>query len=242
MASGSKGNRVLLVEDDARIRREILDALRAVGYEVQISVSCSDALAALGRDYDLVLLDLGLPDGDGLDICRSLRDSGRSVPIIILTARDAPEQRVRGLDVGADDYLVKPFHLPELLARIRSVLRRTGRSVGTGPIRCGALWADPEERTAGRGPHRLDLKPREFELLLFLMRHPGRAWTREQLLDRVWGSAFDGTPRTIDSHIGRLRSQVEEDASDPHVIETVWGVGYRLRDTGAGEVGSNEDG
>lgn len=232
MDSGSKSTRVLLVEDDARIRREILDALRAVGYEADVSVSCADAEHALQREYDLVLLDLGLPDGDGLDLCRALRASGRNLPIIILTARDAPEQRVRGLDVGADDYLVKPFHLPELLARIRSVFRRAGRSLGTGPLRCGPLWADPESRTAGCGGQNLDLKPREFELLVFLMRHPGRAWTREQLLDRVWGSTFEGDIRTIDSHIGRLRTHVEEDASDPQMIETVWGVGYRLRDTG----------
>ena len=152
------------------------------------------------------------------------------MPILILTARDAPEQRVRGLDVGADDYLVKPFHMPELLARVRSLLRRAGRSPGTGPIRCGDVWVDPTTRTAGRGDRTVDLKPREFDLLAFLLRHPGRAWTRDQLLDRVWGTSYDGETRTVDNHVRRLRSVLEDDPSDPRWITTVWGVGYRLRD------------
>ena len=223
---------ILLVEDDSRIRRELLDALRGAGFGVDVSVSVKDAQWALRREYDLVLLDLGLPDGDGLDICRELRATGRSIPIIILTARDAPEQRVRGLDVGADDYVIKPFHLPELLARVRSILRRSGRSPGVGPVRCGTLWADPDERRAGAGETTLDLTPREFDLLVFLMRHPGRAWTRDQLLDRVWGSSFDGETRTVDSHVRRLRAHIETDPGDPRWIETVWGVGYRMHEEG----------
>lgn len=219
---------ILLVEDDTRIRNELLDALRAAGFGVDVSVSKRDAELALRREYDLVLLDLGLPDGDGLDLCRNLRNGGRGLPIIILTARDTPDQRVRGLDVGADDYVVKPFHLPELLARVRSVLRRAGRSTGPGPVRCGEVWADPESRTAGRGSAALEMTPREFDLLEFLLRHPGRAWTRDQLLDRVWGSEYEGETRTVDSHIRRLRAHIEDDPSDPRYIETVWGVGYRM--------------
>ena len=222
--------RILVVEDDHRIRTELLDVLRASGFDVYVSVSYSDASQALRRDYALVLLDLGLPDGDGLDLCRRLRQAGRGVPIIILTARDAPEQRVRGLDVGADDYVVKPVHLPELVARVRSVLRRAGRSVGPGRVRCGDLWADPSSRTAGNDDQVLELTPREFDLLLFLLQYPGRAWTRAQLLDRVWGASYDGDDRTVDLHIRRLRSKIEDDASDPRYIETVWGVGYRMRD------------
>lgn len=222
--------KLLVVEDDDRIRRELLDALRAAGFKVDVAVSCEDAENALTHDYDLMLLDLGLPDGDGLDVCRSLRQRGRSMPIIVVTARDEPDQRVRGLDVGADDYVVKPFHLPELVARVRGVLRRTGRTPGLGPVRLGALWADPDSRTAGLGDRRLELTPREFDLLVFLLRHPGRAWTRDQLLDRVWGPSYRGEARTVDSHVRRLRAQIGEDPGDPRSIETVWGVGYRLRE------------
>ena len=221
-------HKLLLVEDDTRIRMEMLDALMGAGYDVDVAVSKRDAHIALHRDYDLLLLDLGLPDGSGLDLCRDLRNQGRGLPIMIVTARDAPEARVRGLDIGADDYIVKPFHMPELLARIRTVLRRSGRVVGPGRVENNGLWADPESRTAGKGTQTFELKPREFELLVFLLSHPGRAWTREQLVDRVWGSDFEGDTRTVDSHIRRLRSQIEDDPGDPHYVETVWGVGYRM--------------
>ena len=220
--------RILLVEDDERIRMELLDALRASGFDVDVSVQAGHARRALERDYDLVLLDLGLPDGDGLDLCRHLRSRGRSVPVIILTARDAPEDRVRGLDVGADDYVVKPFHTPELIARIRSVLRRAGRSAGPGSVQWADLSADPDSRTARRGEKKLDLTRREFDLFLFFLRFPGRTWTRDQILDRVWGAEFEGDSRTVDLHIRRLRAKVEDDPSDPKYFATVWGVGYRM--------------
>ena len=223
-----QANQLLLIEDDERIRRELLDALRAAGFDVEVAASAADARRIMQRQFDLMLLDLGLPDGDGLDLCRQLRQAGRGVPIVILTARDAPEERVRGLDVGADDYVVKPFHMPELLARIRSVLRRAGRTVGPGVARSGDLWADPESRKAGCGERLLELTPREFDLLIFLLRHPGKAWTRDQLLDRVWGPTYEGESRTVDSHIRRLRSYIEEDSGDPQYIGTVWGVGYRM--------------
>lgn len=220
--------RILLVEDDERIRQELLDALRASGFDVDVSVLARHARRALERDYDLVLLDLGLPDGDGLDLCRRLRSQGRSVPVIILTARDAPEDRVRGLDVGADDYVVKPFHVQELIARVRSVLRRAGRSAGVGRAQFQDLLADPDLRTAWRGDAELDLTRREFDLLLFFLRFPGKTWTRDQLLDRVWGPSYEGDSRTVDLHVGRLRAKVEDDPSNPKYLATVWGVGYRM--------------
>ncbi len=223
-------SRILLVEDDERIRIELLDALRAAGYEPEVAVNLRGARALAEIPCDLVLLDLGLPGGDGLDLARELRSQGRGVPIIVLTARDAPDQRVRGLDVGADDYVVKPFHMPELLARIRSVLRRSGRSSGPGVVRLGDLWVDPELRTAGRGDEPLELKRRELELLLFLLRNPGRPWTREQLLDRVWGAGYEGDSRTIDVHVRRLRAKIEEDPGRPQRLVTEWGVGYRMQD------------
>ena len=224
--------RILLVEDDLRIRQELQEALGGEGYAVEHSGSVRDAMIALCGSFDLVLLDLGLPDGDGLDLCRDLRRQGKATPVVVLTARDQPHQRVRGLDVGADDYVVKPFHLPELLARIRSVLRRAGVEGGQGRVALGDLWADPETRAAGRGTETFTLKPRELDLLVFLLRHPERTWTRDQLLERVWGVEFEGDTRTVDLHVRRLRAKIEEDPGDPRHLRTVWGVGYRMTEDG----------
>ena len=234
--------RLLLVEDDLRIRRELVDALEAAGYAVEVAASFAAARAALDTRRDLLLLDLGLPDGDGLDLCRELRRTGSELPILILSARDQPEQRVRGLDVGADDYIVKPFNLPELLARVRSALRRSGAAASPARLGVGDLWLDRESRRVGRGELRVQLKPREFDLLEFLLQHPGRAWTRDQLLARVWGPGYDGDARTVDSHVRRLRAQIEVDPADPVYIETVWGVGYRMREAPpAEELGAEPD-
>ncbi|MEM7309812.1 MAG: response regulator transcription factor [Planctomycetota bacterium] len=226
--------RILLVEDDDHIRRPLLRELRERDLSVDFSLSLEDARRSLAREYDLVLLDLGLPDGDGLELCRELRaDASRAVAIILLTARDAPEQRVRGLEAGADDYVVKPFHLPELVARIRSVLRRSGSAQGLSRLSCGDVWADARTRKAGRGPRELALKRRELDLLLFLLGHRGRAWTRDQLLDRVWGPGFTGDPRTVDLHVRRLRAKIEDDPGAPRLLQTVWGVGYRMAEEDA---------
>ena len=220
--------RVLLVEDDEPIRTRLAASLTGASFEVDEAATVGEARAALTRTFDLILLDLGLPDCDGLDLCRELRREGNSTPIVILSARDATQQRVRGLDLGADDYLVKPFELDELFARIRSVLRRAGHQAGGGRLTCGELWADPDTRAAGLGDRTVELKPREFELLHFFLRHPGRVWTRDQLLERIWGPGYGGETRTVDVHVRRLRAQIEEDSSDPHYIKTVWGVGYRM--------------
>lgn len=224
---------VLLVEDDVRIRNEVSALLGDAGLGVFAVGSIREARAALGRKFDLLVLDLGLPDGDGLDLCRTLRREDVRVPIVVLTARDAPAQRVRGLDLGADDYVTKPFHPPELVARVRSVLRRAHQDAPQGHVRMGEVWADPDSRTAGRGDRPIHLPPREFELLYFLLQHPGRAWTRDQLIDRIWGHDFEGDPRTIDLYVRRLRKQIEVDAADPQCLRTVWGVGYRMCEEGA---------
>lgn len=224
----AKDNELLLIEDDPRIRGEVLEALRQADFRADVAVSVADGRRALEREYALVLLDLGLPDGDGLVLVSELRKAGRGVPIVILTARDDPDQRVRGLEEGADDYVVKPVHLPELVARVRTILRRSGKAVGEGPVRHGELRVDPSTRQTWRGENEISLKPREFDLLLFLTRHPGRAWTRDQLIDQVWGQSYAGDHRTVDLHVRRLRAKVEEDPSDPRYIATVWGVGYRL--------------
>ncbi len=222
--------KILLVEDDRRIRIEVMDAMRAASFDVEAAVSVQGAREMLEREFDLVLLDLGLPDGDGLDVCREIRGSGRGVPILILTARDEPGHRVRGLEVGADDYVVKPFHMPELVARVRGLLRRSGRQVGDGVYRLGELWADRDLRRAGRADLEFTLRRREFDLLLFLMQHPGRPWSREQLIDRVWGSEFDGDARTVDIHVRRVRQQIEPNPSRPRWLMTEFGVGYRMQE------------
>lgn len=220
--------RLLVVEDDSRIRTELLDALRSEGFEPEVAVTFAMARDALERHYDLIMLDLGLPDGDGIDLCRWLRSEGRSVPILILTARDLPDQKVLGLDAGADDYVVKPFHLPEVIARVRGLLRRTGKAINGGFVRHLDLWVDQDRVAAGRGADDFKLKPREFDLLSFLVRNPGKAWTRAQLLDQVWGHEYRGDERTVDLHVRRLRAKIERLESDPRYIETVWGVGYRM--------------
>ncbi|MEM7311223.1 MAG: response regulator transcription factor [Planctomycetota bacterium] len=220
--------RVLLVEDDGQLRDGLRASLSEAGYRVECAESAAEARAQLRASFDLVLLDLGLPDADGLELCRELREAGDRTPIVVLSARAATGQLVLGLDDGADDYVAKPFQLAELLARMRSVLRRADRRAPVGRLRSGELWADPERRVAGRGDAEVALKPREFDLLLFLLRHAGRVWTRDQLLEQVWGHGFEGDERTVDNHVRRLRAKLEDNPSDPRHLRTVWGVGYQM--------------
>lgn len=222
--------KILLIEDDQRIRIEVMDAMRAADFDVEAALTLGSAREMIQREFDLVLLDLGLPDGDGLDLCREVRGAGRGVPILVLTARDDPSSRVNGLESGADDYVVKPFHMPELVARVRGLLRRSGRQSGDGLYRLGPMWADRELRKAGCDGRDFQLRRREFDLLLFLMQHPGRPWSREQLLDRVWGADFDGDARTVDIHVRRVRQQIEDNPSRPAWLTTEFGIGYRMQE------------
>ncbi len=225
----AREGKLLLVEDDANLQRWLPEALGDHGFEVRVCGSVSEAQERLRTPFDLVLLDLGLPDGDGLEVCLELRSRGDRTPIVILTARDAPEELVRGLDAGADDFVTKPFRLSELLARTRAVLRRTVPATAEeGLLTNGPLWLDPKGRRAGLGERELELKRREFDLLAFLLTSPGRTWTRQQLLDEVWGANYSGEVRTVDLHVARLRARIEEDASRPRFIQTVWGVGYKM--------------
>ncbi|MGD0716073.1 MAG: response regulator transcription factor [Gaiellaceae bacterium] len=215
--------RILLVEDEDAIAEPLADGLRREGFAVERAATGAAALAA--AEADLVLLDLRLPDVDGLDVCRRLRERS-DVPIIVVTARGEEADRVVGLELGADDYVVKPFGLRELIARIRAVTRRTStRSHPHEPLRVGGLEIDERARRATLDERELDLTPKEFELLATLARDPGAAISRRRLLEEVWETTWYGSSKTIDVHVAALRRKL----GDPGWIETVRGVGFRLR-------------
>ena len=213
---------ILVVEDEDAIADPLVAGLRREGYDVSRVATGDGALQA--SPADLVLLDLRLPDVDGLDVCRQLRERSR-VPIIVLTARGEEADRVVGLELGADDYVVKPYGLRELIARIRAVTRRAA-SVGPtgGPLRAGDLEVDERSRRAVLGGRELELTPKEFELLAALARDPGAAVSRQRLLAEVWQTSWYGSSKTIDVHVAALRKKL----GDPGWIETVRGVGFRL--------------
>jgi two-component system, OmpR family, response regulator RegX3 len=215
--------RILVVEDEDAIADPLVDGLRREGFEVDRAATGTDALAAARAD--LVLLDLRLPDTDGLDVCRQLRERS-DIPIIVVSARGEESDRVVGLELGADDYVVKPFGLREVIARIRAVTRRTsGRTQAHEPLRVGALTVDERARRAQLGERELDLTPKEFDLLAALARDPGAAVSRRRLLEDVWETTWYGSAKTIDVHVAALRRKL----GDPGWIETVRGVGFRLR-------------
>jgi DNA-binding response OmpR family regulator len=216
---------ILLVEDEESITTPLAEALERDGFRAEIAHTVADGLAK-GRAVrpDLVLLDIGLPDGSGLDVCRELRASS-SVPIIILSARGEEADRVVGLELGADDYVVKPFSAREVIARIRAVLRRAGAPTGAmdGPIEIGSVRLDPARRTATLGGSPVELARKEFDLLALLMREAGTVVTRERLIDEVWDVNWFGSTKTLDVHISGLRKKL-----DPTLIHTVRGVGFRF--------------
>jgi DNA-binding response OmpR family regulator len=220
-------SRVLVVEDDASIRESLCDFFGARGHVVDACALCAEAEALLaGERFTVVLLDLRLPDGDGLDLLRGLRRRGDRTPVIVLTARGEVEQRVRGLSAGADDYLVKPYSLDELDARVHALLRRAGSEACT--VRLGDAEVDLDGHVVRRGGVEHRLLPKEAELLAHLLRHRGVTQSRDQLLTAVWG--YDATPttRTVDTHVFNLRKKLERDPARPELLLTVHGVGYRL--------------
>jgi len=222
------GGRVLVVEDDAEIADVLRRSLRNEGYEVRTSADGVEALdAAAGFVPDLVVLDLGLPRLDGVEVCRQLRRDG-DVPILMLTARAETEDRVTGLDSGADDYLVKPFERQELLARIRALLRRRPPR-GTASLEVGDLQLNPDTREVRRGKREIELTNREFELLEFLMRNERLVISRERLLDEVWGYDPMAATNTIDVFISNLRRKLEA-GDEPRLLHTKRGAGYVLKD------------
>ena len=223
--------RILVIDDDADIRRLVRDYLEHAGFDVLVAAdgTAVGALVASQRP-DLIVLDLGLPGIDGLDVARSLRRTS-AVPIIMLTARADESDRLVGLELGADDYVTKPFSPKELVARVRAVLRRTELAATPAEaIRVGDLELDlPRRRTTVAG-HRVELTPTEFEILTTLAREPGRVFTRAQLLDAVHGVAFESYERAIDAHVKNIRRKIEDDPRDPRRLQTVFGVGYRVAD------------
>jgi two-component system, OmpR family, response regulator RegX3 len=223
------GQRILFVEDEVSILEPFSQALRRAGFEPVAARGAQEALAAAERsEPDLVLLDLTLPDGDGRDVARELRRRS-DVPIIMLTARGTEVDRIVGLELGADDYVVKPFSGAEVIARIRAVLRRGRRgSAPATPIEIGALTVDPGARRATLDGQALDLTRLEFDLLVCLVREAGSVVRREDLMSEVWDENWFGSTKTLDMHVATLRRKLADDAADPHWIHTVRGVGYRF--------------
>lgn len=225
--------RVLVVDDEPHIVELVRYNLRQEGYEVLVA---SDGPTALSRARverpDLIILDLMLPGLDGLEVCRRLRHEA-ATPIIMLTAKGGELERVVGLESGADDYVTKPFSPRELVARVRAVLRRRLREVATSspdtPLEVGRLRLHPATHEVTLAGRAVDLTAREFELLRLFMRHPNRVFTRDFLLEHLWGHDFYGSTRTVDMHVSRLREKIEDDPVNPTFIMTVRGVGYKLR-------------
>jgi DNA-binding response OmpR family regulator len=227
---------VLIVEDEPTVRETVAEALETDGLRVVTAADGREALERFRADPpDLVLLDLMLPELSGMEVCRILRRES-AVPIVMLTARDSELDKVVGLELGADDYVTKPFSLRELQARVRAHLRRQ-ESAATAParaseVRLGQVTVDLAGHRLLRDGRSLPVKPKAFELLAFLLRHPGQVFSRDQLLEHVWGYDYAGETRTVDVHVHWLRTQLEDDPARPRFLETVRGVGYVLR-TGA---------
>jgi DNA-binding response OmpR family regulator len=234
---GRDSKRILVVEDDPDISHLLEIHLRDHGFEVDVVANGLDGLErATKGGYQLIVLDLMLPGLDGLEICKRLRGQAITIPILMLTAKTAEFDRVLGLELGADDYLTKPFSIMELQARIKAILRRVEISTRQpvdaieANVEAGDLCIDVSGRHVSIGGRMLDLTAKEFDLLLHFARHPGRVYSRCQLLDQVWGYSHSGYEHTVNTHINRLRKKVDGAAGHSQYIETVWGVGYRFCD------------
>jgi two-component system, OmpR family, response regulator RegX3 len=235
MNSQPPGGRILVVEDEESISQPFAEALRRAGFEAVVTGTAAGAIElAASEEPDLVMLDLALPDGDGRDVCRELRRHS-DVPIVMLTARGTEMDKIVGLELGADDYVVKPFSAAEVISRIRAVLRRAAPRDGAGrdgaaekPIQVAEVELDPASRIARFRGEELELSRKEFDLLAALMRSAGRVVKREELMSEVWDTNWFGSTKTLDVHIGWLRRKLDDDPADPTYIETVRGVGFRF--------------
>jgi DNA-binding response OmpR family regulator len=228
---------ILVVDDETTLRETLVDALELEGYRAIPAADGREALIRFRAERpDLVLLDLMLPELSGVEVCRILRAESQ-VPIIMLTARDGEVDKVVGLELGADDYVTKPFSLRELTARIRAIFRRSEQLAATDAppplVDLGRVQVDLAGHRVLRDGAAVPLKPKAFELLAFLLRNPGQVFTRDQLLEKVWGYDYAGETRTVDVHVHWLRAELEEDPAEPALVQTVRGVGYVLRRPGA---------
>ncbi|MEP2057784.1 MAG: response regulator transcription factor [Maribacter litoralis] len=226
--------RILIIEDDPEIIKLLELHLSDVSYVTTMAMDGDEGLRlALKNDYELILLDLTLPSLDGVEVCRKLRAT-KNTPVIMLTAKSEEIDRVLGLEIGADDYMTKPFSIRELLARIKAVLRRTNESgkkqEDTSIIMAEGLKIDIDKRKVVVDDYKIELSPKEFELLVLMASNPGRNYTRTELLNMIWGYNFEGYEHTVNSHINRLRAKIESDMANPTYILTTWGVGYKFNE------------
>jgi two-component system OmpR family response regulator len=228
MLRGVAGERLLLVDDEENLRSMLEAALRHLGFEVQSAATGREALAAAVADQPAVIvLDVMLPDLDGFEVCRRLRTEGSRTPVVFLTARDGTEDKVRGLTLGGDDYLVKPFSLEELVARVQAVLRRSGLAQPDARLHCADLEMDDDAHRVLRAGTEVQLSPTEYNLLRYLLINQGRVLSKPQILDHVWQYDFGGDGGVVETYIGYLRRKV--DNVEPRLIHTIRGVGYTLR-------------
>jgi DNA-binding response OmpR family regulator len=233
----SSDKHILVVEDDPDISHLLEINLKDIAFQVDVVNNGVDGLnRASNHDYQLIVLDLMLPGMDGLELCRRLRSQSVNIPVLMLTARSSELDRVLGLELGADDYLTKPFSIKELQARVKAILRRVELSTkqrATNPdekIEVASLLIDVSGRNVFIDHNPVELTAKEFDLLLYFARNPGRVYSRGQLLDHVWGYSHSGYEHTVNSHINRLRKKIEKNPQQSQYIETVWGVGYRFRE------------
>ncbi|WP_276166851.1 response regulator transcription factor [Zobellia alginiliquefaciens] len=225
---------ILIIEDDPEIIKLLEIHLTDLIYKTSKAMDGAEGLLmALNKDYDLILLDLTLPSMDGVEICKKLR-AEKNTPVIMLTAKSEEIDRVLGLEIGADDYITKPFSIRELLARIKAVMRRTDaqqtKAENTATIECEGLFIDIDKRKVLLNDSKVELSPKEFELLVLMASNPGRNYSRTELLNMIWGYNFEGYEHTVNSHINRLRAKIESDMANPTFILTTWGVGYKFNE------------
>jgi DNA-binding response OmpR family regulator len=228
--------RILLVEDDDDIADLLALHLRDAGYEVDVVGDGDEGLdRALGEEYDLVVLDIMLPGTDGFDVCRKIRQEKRQLPVLMVTAKTEEVDKVLGLELGADDYITKPFSIREVLARVKAIFRRIevdqevqAEASGDDPLTVGRLRIEPSKRKVSVDGESVDLTSKEFDLLQLFAHNPGKAFSRQELLDEVWGYQYSGYSHTVNTHINRLRNKIEPDPGEPTYVKTVWGVGYRF--------------
>ncbi|MGD9824701.1 response regulator transcription factor [Desulfobacter sp.] len=235
--------KILVVEDNAELSDLLLLHLSDQFWQVDLARDgFTGYKKAAGGGYDLIVLDIMLPGMDGIEILKSIRGMGLVIPVLMLTSKSSEIDRILGIELGADDYITKPFSIRELVARIKSIFRRMEnlsvmkKSASESIIQAGGLVIDPEKRKVTVAGKHVDLTAKEYELLTFFARHPGRVFNRSQLLENVWGYGHDGYDHTVNSNINRLRAKIESDPANPQYILTVWGVGYKFTETDEADV------